>query len=497
MSGEIGKLGKHTVIYGLGILASKATGFIMLPVYTRYLSPSDYGVLELLGTTLEIIAMISAVGLTATVFKFYSEYDAPRDKDEVISTVVIMMVGLAAVTAMLGVLVSPPLAGLVFADTEYARYFRVLFAVYFFQSGMAVIPLMYIRAVHDSLRFVGVNLCKLVVQVSLNVYFLVFLELGVLGALYSALIAELGVGCYVLFYTLHRVGFKFSALKCRRMLRFGYPFIFVSLGGFLMTSADRYFLNVFSDLNTVGLYALAYKFGFILSTVAFMPFNLVWDPQRFEIAKRVDGPVIFRKVFLYCNIVIASLSLLICLFVRDFLTIMSAPSYLGASRIVPLILVMFIFQLWWGYCNIGLFLKNQGRFMATSALLSAVVAILLLFILVPRYGAYGAGLATICAWALRFVLVYRYSQVLYPIDYAWGKQSALLAMGGLIYGVSLAVQVSSIPASLVINAALMTCYLALVYRFSLTADERAKISADCLMTAVSRVTGARGLSASR
>lgn len=495
MATEIRALGKHTVIYGVGIVASKATGFIMLPVYTRYLDPHEYGVLELLGTTIEIIAMIAAVGLISTVFKFYSQYDDPREKQEVISTVIVMMVGIAAVTALIGIWMSPRLAQLVFARSDYAGYFRILFAVYFFQSGMAVIPLMYIRAVQDSMRFVGISLCKLAVQVALNVYFIVFLDWGVRGALCSALVAEAGVGCYLLYYTVRRIGWRFSMSKCRTMIRFGYPFVFVSLGGFLMTSADRYVLNIFSDLETVGLYALAYKFGFILSTVAFMPFNLVWESQRFEIAKREDGREIFRQVFFYCNIVIVALSLVICLFVRDFLAVMSAPSYRGAANIVPLILVIYILQIWAAFCNIGLFLKDRSRYMATSALMSAGAAMALLLILVPRYGAYGAGLATMSAWALRFLLVYRYSQTLYPIEYGWAKQSALLATGVVMYGLSRALAVSSIMGSLVVNAGLMACFLVVVHRWFLTAEERALIRPGVL-AAAGWVTGAKGVRAS-
>jgi O-antigen/teichoic acid export membrane protein len=339
---------------------------------------------------------------------------------------------------------------------------------------------------------VGVNLCKLAVQVGLNIYFLVFLDWGVRGALYSALVAETGVGCYVLYYTVRRVGWRFSMSKCRSMIRFGYPFVFVSLGGFLMTSADRYVLNIFGDLETVGLYALAYKFGFILSTVAFMPFNLVWESQRFEIAKREDSRAIFQQVFFYCNIVIVALSLLICLFVRDFLAIMSAPSYLGAAQIVPLILVIYILQIWAAFCNIGLFLKDRSRYMATSALISAGTVMVLLLVLVPRFGAYGAALATIGAWALRFLLVYRYSQTLYPIEYGWAKQSALLASGVVMYGLSRVLEVSSIMGSLAVNTGLMVCFLVLVYRGFLTAEERAVITPGNLLAAMHGVTESSG-----
>ena len=489
MNSEIGKLGKHTMIYGIGIVAGKAASFIMLPIYTRYLTPRDYGILELLITTIDIIAMIAAVGLTGAVFKFYSQYDEPEDKKEVISTVVVMMMSMTAITAMVGLGISPLMSRLVFGDAEYAGYFRLLFAIYFLQSGIAVIPLIFIRAMQDSTRFVVINLCKLAIQVGLNIYFLVIVKLGVTGVLYSALLAEFLIGAYLIYHTLQRVGFRFSLSKCREMIRFGYPFIFVSLGGFLLTSSDRYILNAFSDLEAVGLYALAYKFGFILSTVAFMPFNLVWESQRFEIAKREGAQLIFKKVFFYCNLLIVTLSLLICLFVRDFLAVMSDASYLAAYKIVPIIIIIYIVQIWASFCNLGLYLKGRSRYMATSALTAAAVAVVLNLILVPRYGAYGAGLATAGACFVRFILVYRLSQALYPIDYGWGKQTLVLAVAGGIYLVGRVGEMGSLTGSLIVNMALMAVFVLIAYRFFLEKEERSVIRPKNLWATMHRVIG--------
>lgn len=77
---------KHSGIYGLGVIASKAIGFLMIPVYTRFLVPRDYGILELLDLLVFFATNFAALGIYGAVFRFYAAYDSEDDKKEVIST---------------------------------------------------------------------------------------------------------------------------------------------------------------------------------------------------------------------------------------------------------------------------------------------------------------------------------------------------------------------------------------------------------------------------
>jgi O-antigen/teichoic acid export membrane protein len=472
MRGEIIKLGRHGLVYGLGIMLSKAVSFVMLPVYTRYLTPADYGTIELLTTTMDIIIMIAGIGLTATIFKYYSHYESQGEKNEVISTAIIMMLILCSLTATLGIILSPQLSKLVFHHQENSFYFQLIFIIYFFQEGMITISLLFIRALQNSKLFVSINLAKLLVQVFLNIYLLVVLKMGIVGILYSTLVADFLVALYLSVYAFKRVGFRYSLSKSREMVRFGFPFIFVSLSSFTLTFSDRYFLNVFSDLESVGVYALAYKFGFLMGYLSVTPFMQIWDPQRFEIAKQENALLIFKKVFLYFNIVVISLSLVICLFVKDVLTVMSDPAYLEAYRIAPIVILAYIIQGWTFYCNLGIYIKGQSQRMATASLLSAVGVIALNFLLIPTYGVYGAAWATVGAFFIRFILIHTTSQKLYPVNYGWNKQLLLLMVAVLIYIASRALETSQWVLSLGFNTLLASMFVVTTYLFFLEGSEK-------------------------
>ncbi len=474
MKEEILKLSKHTMIYGAGIIIGKSASLIMLPIYTRYLTPSDYGVMELLSMTIDVIAMIAGIGITSTVFKYYSEYENIKEKNEVISTAIILLIIISSITATLGFIFSNKFSQLVFGQIDNAHYFMLFFIIYFLQSA-TIVPLMFIRAMQNSKLFILINLIKLLMQISFNIYFVVILKMGVMGILYTTLLADFIVGLYLFVHTFHKVGFRFSVSKSKRMVKFGYPFVFASLGSFVITYSDRYFLNAYSTLSIVGVYSLAYKFGFIMGYLTVGPFMQIWEPQRFEIAKQDNALPIFKKVFLYFNIVVVSLSLFISLFVKDVLTIMSAPSFLDAYKIVPIIILAYILQAWTFYCNLGNYIKDKSKYIAIASIISAVGCTVLNFTLIPKYGVYGAAWATVGAFFIRFILTNIFSQRFYYIDYSWSKQLRLLMFAVIIYLSSKVIDVSQVSISLGINTFLMLLFIIIIYSFFLEESEKSII----------------------
>lgn len=472
MKEQIQKLSKHTMIYGLGVILDKAVGFIMLPIYTRHLTPADYGVLELLMMTIDVISMVAGLGLTASIFKYYMENDDPLEKNEIISTASILMIGVSLITAVVGLLFSSRLSRLVFGGTDQLFYLRLFFVIYFLQSGIVTIPILFIRALQNSGLFVMINFIKSLFQVSLNIYFVVWLEMGILGILYSVVISNIVIGIYVSIYMFRQVGIRFSFQKGKRLVKFGYPFIFVSLSSFVLVFSDRYFLNAFTSLDAVGIYALAYKFAFLTGFLVVVPFEQIWESQRFEIAKQENASLIFKKVFSYFNILIISTSLIISLFVKDVVVIISDPAYHNVYKLVPIVALAYIIQAWTFHCNLGIYIGNKSKYLAIGSVCAALGVIVFNFILIPAFGIYGAASAAVIAFSLRFVLVYFFSQKYYRIDYGWGKQVSLLAAATGIYMTSRFLAIPNVPLSIGISICLASFFLAFVYLFFLDDNEK-------------------------
>ena len=144
MSKALSKVGKQTPIYLAGVLANRAAGFVMLPIYTAYLTTSDYGVLEVLMLTVDLIGTIGAIGLSSGVFKFHAEYDRSEEQNSVLSTAAFGVAGLTFLVCAVGYAFSGPLSELVLGEDGRPLYFKMFFAIYLVQQ-LEVVPLLLLR----------------------------------------------------------------------------------------------------------------------------------------------------------------------------------------------------------------------------------------------------------------------------------------------------------------------------------------------------------------
>ncbi len=445
----------HSAIYALGVLLNRAAGFLMLPLYTRYLTPADYGAVEMLFMTTEVFAMIASAGLYSAVFRFHASAPTEEARRTVVATSTLLFIGFYAVAALIGAACAGPLATALLPGVEDGEtLFRLIFLSFFLQSFIEI-PSLYLRVLGLPWRFVATGAAKLALQLVLNVVFLVVLDLRVLGVLYSTLISSLAVGLVLLPWSLRHTGLRWDHVQARLLLIFGTPLILASLGNFALTFGERYFLTTFAGLHETGIYALGYKLGMVLWVFAVMPLFTSWEAQRFEVAKRPDASAIEARTFLWLSLGVIGCALGLALFARDFFRVMSAPTFWEAHRIVPLIVLAYLLQAWTQFGNFGLLHSGRTRQLATATALAAVAMALACLWLVPRHGAMGAALATLLAYALRFALVWFAARRQYPMSLPWMRVnlSLLLAIGTWLLAVSL--RPDNLIESLLLNTLLL------------------------------------------
>jgi O-antigen/teichoic acid export membrane protein len=276
----------------------------------------------------------------------------------------------------------------------------------------------------------------------------------------------------LLAYLVRDVGLSLSRAAARDVLRFGLPFVGTQIGTFISTYGDRYFIQRAADVATVGIYGLAYQFGFLLWFVGFVPFNTVWDPIRFEIAKHADRDEQYARAFIYYNIVYLSCGVGIAVLVRDFLRVMSDPSFLPAAGIVPVLVGAYVFQGWSEFQNLGILIRERTALVTWANWAAAAVALAGYAVLIPPLKGLGAALATVVAFAVRYAMVYAFAQRLWPVRYRWGPVLRLLALGAAVVVAGELARVDSVPVSLGVRAALLLAYFAGIWWLVLSQADR-------------------------
>jgi O-antigen/teichoic acid export membrane protein len=464
----MGNLGKHSMVYGIGIVLTKAVSFLMLPIYTRFLTPADYGVLQLVTMTLEVVSIFAGSRIAFGIFHFYHKASDEAGRQSVLSTALLLLSTTYALAATAAIVLAPQIAELVFGEAgRYATYIRLAAASMAFES-LIIVPTALFQLRDRSTAFVVVSLVRLVLQVALNLILLIAFDMGVTGVLLSSLITSVVVGGVLAVHVLVQVGARFRTAHAREFLRFGLPLVAVQVATFVYTFGDRYFLNRAGGEEAVGLYGLAYQFGFLVATLGFAPFQRVWDPQRFAVAKRPDRDAIYARVFIYLNVGLISASLGISLFSGDVLRLIAAPAFHAAAVYVPIIVIAYVLHCWGNFLNLGIFIKERTEYYTVANWAAAIVAVIGYVLLIPRWLAWGAAIATLASVAVRFWLAFAFSQRLWPIRYEWGPVVRLLLVASAFGLLSALLPLISLPASLAIHVLMFAAYAVLVWRVLLS-----------------------------
>ena len=451
-------IGRHSLVYGVGVLLGKVVAFILLPVYTRYLTPGDYGVLQLVVMTTEIVSIGAGTWLARGIFHFYHKADTEEERRAVISTALLILMGSFALGAMVMFFAAPALAELVFGTNGDHVLTLRLSGFALGVEGLFTVPVAYLRVGNRSVKFVTVQAVKLVLQVILNIVFIIPLGMGVNGVILSLLIATTLVGSWLTASLIRQNGISFSSGTARDLIRFGFPLFGVQIASFLLTFADGYFLSKAGDTAQVGIYRLAYQFGMLPITLAYVPFALMWDPARFAIARRPDRDQVYERVFIFLNVMIATMGVVVALFTTDFLRIVAAPAFHGASKIVPVLLIAYVIGSWSSYMNLGILIKERTGWMTVASWTAALVALVGYLVLIPRYLAWGAAITTVVSFMVRNVIVYVIAQRLWPIAYRWAPVWRLLGTAAIVSLAGIFAPPLSIAASLLYRLGLLVVY---------------------------------------
>jgi O-antigen/teichoic acid export membrane protein len=465
-------VGKHTLVYGLGMLIGRAVSFLMLPIYTRFLTPADYGVMALVELTLDFISILAGAQLALGVFRFYHKVETQREKEEIVSTSFLLVAGMYFMVGLGAFLAAAPLSQLVFGSTEHAILIRI--AAFNLTAGaLLIVPMSFARVQDRSVLFVGANLVKMLLSLGFVLLFLVWMRLGILGVFLASLLANVIVGGALTVWLYRSVQFSWRRSAATQLLRYGLPLVATQFATWAATFSDRFFLQAVSDEGTVGLYNLAYQFGFIMVVIGFFPVEQVWGPRRFKAAEHPDGDHLLSRGFLLINVLLISVAVAISLFVYDLLRVMATEPFWSAAHVVPVILVAFIFQCWASIQDIGILMSEKTEFITLANFVAAAVAVTGFFFLIPAFGPWGAASATAIAFFVRYALTYAFAQRLWPIRYRWTPVLVLVGWAAVIAAAGLAMPELPIVTSIAARTILGALFLAGIWFLPiLTAQDR-------------------------
>jgi len=454
---EVTTIGKHSVIYGLGGVLSKLVGFIMIPIYTRALRDVGYGALSLLSITTNLLATVISVGIANAMFRFYYDYQEEQDRHEVISTAVISFTAIALCVVGVLSMFTRQFSVLILKSSDYSLHFLVSFASIWF-STLVQMGQDYLRIKERSAVYLIISVTRLIAALSLNIYFIVILKLGVMGVLLSTLITGAAFSAILLVPVLLRTGLRFSIDKFKKMVRFGAPLIFSNVARTIINRSDRFFLARLDSLAATGVYDLGYRFGTLVHEFVATAFMMIWFPRRMATYREENAEKTFARVFTYFVLLSAFVGLGISVMIKDVIMIMATEQFWQAHTIVPAVILCYIVFGFHIHFSVGILIAKKTKYIALVDTTNAVLNLILNFFLIQRYQAWGAVAATFICFSFRSAATYYFSSRVRPIHFEKLRILQLIACAAVLYYASILVDLGSVWLNLPVKTMFALAY---------------------------------------
>jgi O-antigen/teichoic acid export membrane protein len=468
VSGYLRRLATTGAAYTAASILSKLIAVALLPLYTRYLTPADYGAAEVMFAAIVSASIVVRFGLIEAVLRFY--YKDDEDPDRVVASSFAGLFWLATVGALVALPFATPIseALLVHPAPDLARIaIGGLWVLTMFEFMLTLF-----RLEERARAFFTTTIVNVLVTIGLTVALVVGAGEGARGLLLGSYASGAAFVLGLIVLQRRRLSLFFDRALLRRLLRFGLPTMPAEASLYLLNFVDRIIIVRSVGLAEAGLYSLAIKFAQGVNVLV-RGFQLAWPPLAYSI--RDDGEA-RRAYATVVTLFVAGCAFVVTgmwLFSRWIVRALAAPKFFDSYEAVGLISTAV--TLYAVYMVLVVILGRTGRteFNLPATLAALAANVILNLILVPPLGIVGAGLALVASYVVVLALMYVFTQRLFPVPYQWGRLARVVLTAAVLVGAGELLTPTSGLAGLLGRTALFAAYpLALFASGFFTPGER-------------------------
>jgi O-antigen/teichoic acid export membrane protein len=460
VSGYLRRLATTGAAYTAASILSKVIAVALLPLYTRYLTPADYGAAEVMFAAVVSISIVVRLGLIEAVLRFY--YKDDEDPDRVVASTFAGLFWFSTIGALVALPFATPIAEALLDPKTAAEVGQMAELARISIGGLWVLTmfeflLTLFRLEERARAFFLTTIANVLATIGLTVVLVVGLDEGARGLLLGSYAAGAAFVLGLIALQRRRLSLLFDTALLRRLLRFGLPTMPAEVSLYLLNFIDRIIIVRSLGLAEAGLYSLAVKFAQAVNVLV-RGFQLAWPPLAYSIrddeeARRTYATVVTLFVA-GCAFAVTGMWLLSRWIVRA----LAAPKFFDSYEAIGLIAAAV--TLYALYMAMVVILGRTGRteFNFPAAIAALAVNVVLNLILVPPLGIVGAGLALVASYLVVVALMYFFTQRLFPVPYQWGRLARVVLTSAALVGVGELVVPTSGFGGLLGRAALFAAY---------------------------------------
>ncbi len=327
-------LASDSAAYGLGAVLSKLVGFLLIPLYTRYLEPRDYGVMAMLTVLTVLYQAFAFLGMKSAVFRQYSLAKTPLEQRRVFTVGMLVVLLSALAMTALALALAAPLTGLLIGDLKALELVRLTLLTALF-STVSNVPIQVLQAARKARLVAFLNLASFALTTTLAVVLVVVYDQGVRGVVLASLVSSVIFLVAQLAVTARLWIRRPPRALAREMLLYGLPFVPYRLQLVLAGTFGEYMVRRLLGLEEAGLYSIALRFalplGFVVDAI-----SQAWWAYKFKIFREEEDPALFfRSTVTYFLAMACTLWVGLSLWGPEGVRWLTPAHYHGAAWIVP------------------------------------------------------------------------------------------------------------------------------------------------------------------
>ncbi len=423
----IKQLAFESIVYGLSNIIARFSYIFLIPIYTRFLTPEEYGVFSLISVTITLISIFSALGLDNAAHRWYWDTEIVEERKVTLASWAWCQIAISLFFTIL-LFVFGDLIGYVIIHRGNTGIYFQLAAMAFLFSVLSNVFTNWLRMQRRPFTTMLFSVATSLSSILLNILFVATLHLGLTGIYIAQLLTAI-VGMLIASVVLKDwvSPAKFRWVHLKKMLKFSYPMIPAAVFYWILNMSDRYFIQFFSSTSEVGLYQVGWSISFIVALIT-GAFQLAWGPFALSIHKQPEAKVVYSRVLLFYLWISCLISTALGIFAPELLRFLSTKDYTDASSVVGPLAFSHVFAGLTYIAVIGSTIVKTTAPYGIAVSISSGLTVVLYFFLVPQFGKEGAAFANLIGQAFIPAYVFYRSQKLYPIPYPFAPAFGILVL---------------------------------------------------------------------
>ncbi len=430
----IKEIGAHGIIYTISNVLNKTIGLILIPIYARYLTVSDYGILSILTPFIATILVIFSFGLRSSYTRFYfDQSDGSYHRKLLGNTVFTSFIIGTAFFALLMLFGQSFLEGL-FPGIPFNPFFRYALLIAYFSIYYEILLNVY-RTKRKSISYGILSVIRFALVIVLTIILVVRYNQGAMGKVLSEFYVASAFFIICLILLLRESSFKIDFTLIKSTLGYALPIVPHMLSAIIIRIAAQLIINKSDGLDATAVYNMGFLIGSIISLVA-ISINQSWGPLFMKMATQDENNTkkVFSQLTTYYTLLVVVFSFFLIVFNRNIVLLLANEKYIGSVAIVPVIIVSFgLNAIYFVLSNSIMVNKKQVRLLPLLTISSAIINIVANIIFIRQYGIIGAAYAHLITNFYMVVLGFFIAQKAFHMHYEYRRIALLFVSVGLSY----------------------------------------------------------------